>query len=213
MKPRELITTNIVEYLSDPLSEIGFKFLKSSLSFKRKKGDFEQKINFQLNRYNQENVNAEFWALLGVESRTYSKWFEKEYGIKPVNNSLAGVSCWNIPNWKQVIINNQEQLHFELINEKERNNVMTTLKENILNIGIPYLNDLSNWERSANRIIEKELGGRHSVACDFFLIENNKEKALWALEKGLEYWTKYPQASFSNDKKEISLRLKKHFNK
>lgn len=213
MKPRELITKKIIEYLSEPLSNLGFRFLKSSLSFKKREGDFEQEIHFQLNRYNQENVSAEFWALLGVESKFYSKWHEKEYGIKPVNYSMGGVSCWNIPNWKNVIIDNKEQLHFEIINEKDRNNVMNTLKDNIVNVGLPYLNELCSWRKSANRIVEEEIGGRHSVASDFFLIENNKEKALWALEKGLEYWEKYPQASFSNDKEAIRLRLKKHFNK
>ncbi len=211
MKPRELITENILEHLSEPLLETGFRFLKSSLSFKRKTGDFEQKIHFQLNRHNQENVNAEFWTLLGVESKAYSKWYEKEYRKKPVNYSMGGVSCWNIPNWKKAVIDNEEQLHFEIINVKYRANVMTTLKENLLTVGIPYLNNLSSWEKSANRIIEEEHGGRHSVACDFFLIENNKDKALWALEKGLEYWIKYPNASFSNDKEEINLRLKKYF--
>ncbi len=213
MKPRELITKNILEYLSEPLLKMGFRFSKSSLSFKRKKEVFEQEIHFSLSKYNQENVSAIFWALLGVKSKAYSKWYEKEYGKKPVNNAMGGISCWNIPNWKKAIIDNEEQVHFQIINDKERANVMKVFKENILNVGVPYLDDLSSWEKTANKIIEKEHGGRHAVACDFFLIENNKNKALWALEKGLEYWTKYPNASFSNEKEEINLRLKKYFNR
>lgn len=86
MKPKDLITKSIEETLAEPLAEIGFSFSKNTLTFKRKVDEFVQSIRFQCNRYNQENVCAEFWPSFGVSSKKYSKWYQTEFGKKKVKN-------------------------------------------------------------------------------------------------------------------------------
>jgi Domain of unknown function (DUF4304) len=211
MKPRELITTNIERTLLEPLTHIGFTFSKSTLTFKRKVNDFVQTINFQLNKYNEENVCAEFWTSFGVSSKIYSKWHKNEFGEDPINESLGGAVDWNIKGWEFPIIDNKRELHFQIIDEKERENVLTVLKNNFLNIGVPYLERLSNWENSAYEIVESEWF--HFKACDFFLIAGNRDKALWALEQGLDCWKRKPKASFPDHKDKIEIRMKKYFEK
>lgn len=209
MKPKDLITKSIEETLAEPLAEIGFSFSKNTLTFKRKVDEFVQTIHFQCNKYNPENVCAEFWTSFGVSSNKYSKWYKTEFGKKPVNDSLGGSMDWNIKDWEFPIINGNRELHFQIIDENERTNVLQLLKNNILNLGIPFLNNISNWENAAYKIVEKDWF--HEIACDFFLIAGNKEKALWALEQGIDYWKRKPKASFPDSKEEIQIRLTKYF--
>lgn len=211
MKPRELITTNIEMTLLEPLIQIGFAFSKSTLTFRRKTNGFVQTINFQLNRYNQEHVCAEFWTSFSVSSKLYLKWHKDEFGVEPIDNSLGGAMDWNIKDWEFPIIDNKRELHFQIIDENERDNVLTVLKKNFLNVGIPYLDRLSDWENLANEIVESECF--HYKACDFFLIAGNRDKALWALEQGLYCWERKPKASFPEDRDKIKVRMKKYFGK
>lgn len=209
MKPKDLIRTSIEDTLFEPLTQIGFTFSKSSLTFKKKIGEFIQIIDFQLNRDNQENVFAEFWTSFEVSSKLYSKWYIAEFGENPPNDTLDKAMDWNINSWEFPIIDGKKELHFQIITEKERPNILNVLKNNILNIGIPYLDNLSNWENAANKLIQDKWF--HYKACDFFLIAGNKEKALWALQQGIDYWNKNPTASFPDDKDKIQIRLKKFF--
>ncbi|MEP6930139.1 MAG: hypothetical protein ABI850_09005 [Flavobacterium sp.] len=82
---------------------------------------------------------AEFWLSFKVSSKAFSKWHKTEFGINPINDVLDEGMGWNIKDCKSAIINNKKQLHCQIINEKERENVLATLKNNILNLGIPYL--------------------------------------------------------------------------
>lgn len=209
MKTRELIITNIESTLLEPLAQIGFTFSKSTLTFKREVNDFVQVINFHLNRYNEENVCVEFWTSFGVSSKAYSKWYKNEFGENPANESVGGDIDWNIRDWEFPIIDNKREPHFQIVDEKERENVLAILKNDVLKIGIPYLNRLSNWEAAAYELLEKEWF--HFKACDFFLIAGNQDKALWALEQGLDYWERKPKASFSEHKDKIEIRMKKYF--
>lgn len=209
MNPKDLIRNSIENTLLKPLTEIGFTFSKSSLTFKRKVNEFVQIISFQLNRNNEENVCAEFWTSFGVSSNLYSKWYKKEFEENPINNNLVSSMDWNITGWDFPVIDDKKELHFQIINEKERANVLNVLKNNILNIGIPYLDNLSNWENAANKLIQDKWF--HYKACDFFLIAGNNEKALWALQEGINYWSENPKASFPDNKEKIQIRLDRFF--
>lgn len=209
MKPKDLISINIEKTLLEPLTQIGFTFSKSTLTFKRKINEFVQTITFHLNKYNQENVCAEFWTSFGVSSKEYSKWYLAEFGKKPINISLGGELDWNIKDWEFAIINNKRETHFQIIDEKEREYVLEVFKKNILNIGIPYLDNLTNWENAAYNLVENEWF--HEKASDFFMIAGNNEKALWALQEGIDCWKRKPTASFPDSKDEIYVRLSKYF--
>lgn len=96
MKSKELITVNIKQTLSEPLHQLGFRFSKNNLTFKRKVNNFEQTISFLLSKFNRENESAEFRISFDVSSKQYSKWYETEFGKKPVNNSIEGVKWTGI---------------------------------------------------------------------------------------------------------------------
>lgn len=211
MKPRELITTNIEMILLEPLSQMGFKFSKSTLTFKRKINGFLQSIYFQLNRHNDAYVCAEFWTSFGVSSTRYSNWHQEEFGAEPIDDSLGGAMDWNIKGWEFPIIDNKRELHFQIIDVNKREKVLSVLKQNFLNIGIPYLDKLSNWENAAYALVENECS--HYKACDFFLIAGNRDQALWALDQGLDCWERKPKASFPEDRDKIKIRMKKYFGK
>mgnify|MGYP003574876961 CR=1 FL=1 len=211
MNPKDLITTSIEKTLLEPLTQTGFTFSKSTLTFKRKVDEFVQTIHFQPNRHNQENVSAEFWIFFGVSSKKYLKWHLNEFGENAINDNLGGAMDWNIRDWEFPVINGKKESHFEIINEKERENVLQKLKNNVLNIGVPFLDNLSNWENAAYKLIEEKWF--HYKACDFFLIAGNKEKALRVLHQGIDYWDKNPKASFPDDKEKIQIRLDKFFRK
>lgn len=203
--PRELITTSITETLLEPLTQSGFIFSKSSLTFKKNSGDFTQTITFQLNRYNETGISAEFRTIWSITSKAYSKWYKAKYGTKPLNDHLFTEPDWNIENWEFPFINNKQEYYFQIIEETQRPEVLTMLKNNILNIGIPTLNHFSDWENAANNFLSKN--SDHHKASDFFQLADNSEKSLQALQKGLDYWKQHPNASNPEDLEEIHKRL------
>lgn len=191
MKPKDLIQKLLIEKIEMTLSNLGFVFSKSTLKFTRMKEEFKQEINTHLNRYNMQDISAEFYFSFSVSSKIYSKWYLSEYSEKPVNNSVAGEMYWNLRDWKHPRPN---VAHRENV-ERE----MGELLNDTLSIGLPFLEKYSDWENSALRLIEQN--SSHYKACDFYLIAGNKEKAFWALEKALECWKKFPKRSFLLEKK------------
>ncbi|WP_367865312.1 hypothetical protein [Pedobacter sp. WC2423] len=203
--PRELITTSITETLLEPLTQSGFTFSKSSLIFKKNSSDFTQTISFQLNRHNETGISAEFWTIWNITSKAYSKWYKANYGTRPLNDHVFTEPDWNIENWEFPVINNKQESHFQIIEETQRPEVLTILKNNILNIGIPALNYFSNWENAANNLLSKN--SDHHKASDFFQLAGNPEKSLLALQQGLNYWKQHPNASNPEHLEEIHKRL------
>lgn len=209
MKPRELIINSIEQTLVEPLGKLGFKFSKSTLTFKRKQKEFLQTIRFQLNRHNEEHTCAEFWTSYSVSSKEYSRWYQAAFGTEDSNDHLNTEMDWNIEGMTFPVIDNKQELHFQVIEAAHREQVLNILKENIIHIGIPYLNRLSDWENAAQDLLDKDWF--HDKAADFFLIAKNKEKARLALQQGLDYWNRNPKASFPESKDELHKRMVKYF--
>jgi hypothetical protein len=202
MKPKDLVRQTLAERIEPILSEFDFTFSKSSLKFVRNKGDFKQEINTHLNRYNAEDVSAEFYFSFAVYSKKYAKWHLLEYGEKIVNECVASEMYWNLRGWKHP---RTDVAHIENL-EKD----MGELLEDTLSVGLPFLEKFSDWENAANRFVE--LRQFHEKACDFYLIAGNKEKAHWTLTEALKCWEKYPKRTFFVGEKEaIKLRFSKHF--
>lgn len=202
MKPKDLIRRTLQEKVEPALAELGFVFSQSSVGFKRICGDFKHEINTHLNRYNEEDIFAEFYFSFAVSSKNYSKWHLSEYGEKNANSCLASEMCWNLLDWKcpKLDLTKQENLP----------KVTKELLVDTLTIGLPFLEKYSNWEKAALRYVEKNTS--HARACDFYLIAGNKEKAYWALKKALETWEKYPQRTFFiGEKEDIANRFFKYF--
>jgi hypothetical protein len=202
MKPKDLIKQALIDKIEPVLSDLGFTFFKSSLKFVRSQNEFKQEINTHLNRYNAEDISAEFYFSFSVSSKKYSKWHLLEYGEKPVNDSVASEMYWNLRDWKYPRPNVAPQGNLE----KD----MRELLDDTLSVGLPFIEKYSDWKNAAVRFIE--LNHFHEKACDFYLIAGNKEKAYWALTKALECWKIFPKRTFFVGEKEaIKLRFAKHF--
>lgn len=208
MKPKALIIANIEAYLLEPLGAAGFKFSPSQLTFKRTQNEFVQAIHFQANRHNEEDVCVAFWSHYRVSSKFYTTWHTARYGCEPVNNIVGGVADWNIKNWQFPVIDDKEDKEHQLVDPSHRAAVMARLRDNLLELAVPWLEHLSNWENAALALAEAQES--HARACDFYLMAGKQEKALWALDEGIDYWQKNPAASFSEEKEEIALRMEKY---
>lgn len=210
MKPKALIIANIEEFLLEPLTAAGFKFSPSQLTFKRTQNEFIQTIHFQANRYNEEHVCVADWSHYQVASRYYASWHTARYSREPVNHIVGGVADWNIPNWQFPVIDGKQDKEHQLVDPSHRATVMACLRDNLLALAIPWLDHRSNWENAALALVEAQ--DSHARACDFYLMAGKQEKALWALNEGIAYWERNPQASDPQEKEEIALRMDKYFN-
>lgn len=210
MKPKALIIAHIEAFLLEPLSAAGFKFSPSQLAFKRTRNEFVQAIHFQANRHNEEHVCVAFWSHYQVSSRSYTSWHKARYAHEPANNIVGDVADWNIRNWQFPVIDGKEDKEHQLVDPSHRTTVMACLRDNLLELAIPWLDQRSNWENAALALVEAQ--GSHARACDFYLMAGKQEKALWALHEGIAYWERNPKASYPQEKEEIALRMEHYFN-
>lgn len=202
MKPKEAIREALREYVVPRLARLDFSFSDWSLDFKRKNGQFVQKINTHLERWNAEDVCAEFYFSFSVNSNFYVRWHQKEYGTRSANDFLASEMYWNLSGWKNPRPN--------VASKENAEREMLLLLKDTLELGLPFLERHSSWENAAVRFVENRWF--HDKACDFYLIAGNPEMAHWCLEQALEDWKKQPNRSFFVGEKEgIKLRFQKYF--
>ena len=202
MKPKDRIRNSLKEFVEPRLVRLGFAFRESSLTFVRKNGVFIQKIDSHLNRYNYEDFSARFYFSFSVRSNYYVKWHQKEFGEKPTNNSVAGEMYWNLKGWQHA----EPDVALEENVERE----MLQLLDDTLSVGLPFLEQHSDWENAAIRLVNARWF--HAKACDFFKIAGDVEKAHWCLEKAIDDWDKQPNRSFFvGEKEEVKLRFEKFF--
>jgi hypothetical protein len=201
LKPGERIRKLIEEFVEPELTQLGFKLLKSELTFKRKIGNFTQEIYFAKNQRNFGNTIVSFWTILSVKSNYYLKWHEKTYGIKPMNEFIQSwydnhIKTWNSDYWSAGKYD---------LTKFDNNKLMNDLKKNILTIGIPLLDKNSNWENAGDNLMENERFGFVSKIFDFYILAGKKEKAIESINTIEKYFKKandYPQEIFE----EIEMR-------
>jgi hypothetical protein len=184
LKPGDRIRKLIEEFVKPELTQLGFKLLKSELTFKRKIGNFTQEIYFAKNQRNFGNTIVSFWIILSVKSNYYVKWHEKTYGNKPMNEFVQSwydnhIKTWNSDYWNGGKYDLTKFDNYEL---------MYDLKKNILRIGVPLLDKVSNWENAGDNLMENERFGFVSKIFDFYILANKKEKATECLKKIEDYF-------------------------
>ncbi|MGG5740858.1 MULTISPECIES: hypothetical protein [Bacillus cereus group] len=69
MKPKQLLSLYIENFLVDELQRLGFRYAKSVPKFSRKQGDFELTFSFSLSTWNSENY-CEFWTMWNIPGWT-----------------------------------------------------------------------------------------------------------------------------------------------
>lgn len=174
LPPCDRIRKLIEEFVEPELAKLGFKLLKSELTFKRKVGEFTQEIYFAKNQRNSGNTVVSFWTILSVKSNFYVKWHEKTYGFKPMNEFVDSwydnhIKTWNTEYW------NGGQYDLTTFDNVK---LMTDLTKNILNIGIPILNKISDWESAADYLFKEERWMHAAKIFDFYIISNQRNKAI-----------------------------------
>jgi len=184
LKPGDRIRKLIEEFVEPELTKLGFKLLKSELTFKRKVGDFTQEIYFAKNQRNFGNTVVSFWTILSVKSNFYVKWHEKTYGFKPMNEFINSWYDNQIKTWNSEFWNGG---HYDLT-EFDNIKLMTDLTKNILSIGIPLLNQVSDWEGGADYQMRNERYGFISKIFDFYVLADKKEKAIESIQIAEDYF-------------------------
>ena len=174
LPPGDRIRKLLEEFVEPELTKLGFKLLKSELTFKRKIGEFTQEIHFSKNRWNFGSSVVSFWTILSVKSKFYVKWHEETYGVKPMNDFIdswydSHIKTWNSEFW------DGDQYDLTKFDNVQ---LMTDLKNNIMNIGIPILNTVSDWKSGADYLFEKERWMHAAKIFDFYIISNEPKKAI-----------------------------------
>ncbi|MFC4721771.1 hypothetical protein ACFO5O_05540 [Geojedonia litorea] len=184
LKPGDRIRKLVEEFVQPELTSLGFKLLKSELTFKRKIGDFTQEIYFAKNQRNFGNTIVCFWTILSVKSNYYVKWHEKKYGFKPMNEFVESwydnhIKTWNTDFWNGG--------HYDLT-EFDNVKLMNDLTKNILTIGLPLLDKVSDWEGAADSLMERQRFGFISKIFDFYILAGKEEKAIESLKTAEDYF-------------------------
>ena len=178
MKPKQLLSLYIENFLVDELQRLGFRYAKSVPKFSRKQGDFELTFSFSLSTWNSENY-CEFWTMWGVTSKKYTKWYKEQWGDKPVNDAIAGDAEWNIPGWERKV------QHWKLTNSECDKVEFSAIVGNVMNIGIPYYSQIDDWNTAAEYDIRSPIIFYEKV-CDFYMMSGQEEKAKEILERGIQ---------------------------
>lgn len=174
LPPGDRIRKLLEEFVEPELTKLGFKLLKSELTFKRKIGEFTQEIHFSKNQWNFGNSVVSFWTILSVKSNFYVKWHKETYGFKPINEFVDSWYDNHIKTWNSEFWDGGQYDLTKFDNVK----LMTDLTKNILNIGIPILNKISDWESAADYLFKKERWMHAAKIFDFYIISNQPKKAM-----------------------------------
>jgi hypothetical protein len=205
VKPKDLLNSYIESYLVDELQKYGFRYSKNAPKVSRSNGEFELTISFSLSKWNSED-NCEFWTMWGVTSKKYAKWYKEEWGTKPVNHAIVGDAEWNIPGWTR-----EPYKHFKLTNSEADKAEFNEFIQNVLNVGIPYYSNITDWNIAAEYAAARESMVFYFKVCDFYLISGQKQKAKDILELGQKEIEKRKQDQYFQ-LPEIQKRLDRYFN-
>jgi len=100
LKPNDRIRKILTEFILPELEPLGFKLLKSELTFKRDIGDFQHTIYFQKTKWNSGNEVCKFKPHFGIYSNALKRYYAKN-GTKISENPLIHnrqaeyLECWN----------------------------------------------------------------------------------------------------------------------
>jgi hypothetical protein len=183
MTPKETLQAAFEAGISPHLQERGFGFVRSQFGYQRKVGVFTQHISVTLSHYNTQQ-SITFWSAFNVASAEYNKW-RKQHGLEKFNGYLGGSMDWNIPGWREP---SDFRTSFDFSEPEQREYVLSDWLHRCLSSGIPYLDALSTWEGLANDLLR--WNWHWGRPADFFMIAGETEKAVAALQAGIEFLLK-----------------------
>lgn len=195
LKPNDRIRTILTEFILPELEPLGFKLLKSELTFKRDIGDFQHTIYFQKTKWNSGNEVCKFKPHLGIYSNALKKYYAKngtEISENPLihNRQAEYLECWNHELY--------ENSWYDLVNY-DNNKVVELLKYNLLNCGMEFFKHSESQTGMVDYIMS--LNSYYYLTPTLFDIckmYDKKEKANELL-KWFRNFQKNPEKKFSED--------------
>jgi len=180
VKPKEIVQAAFEAEVWPVLQAKGFSYVPSQFAYKRKQGVFTQIISIILSHTNSAD-DIRFWSAFNVESSRYNAWL-KGRGMEKCQQHLGGCMDWNIPGWRS---DGDHSTSFEFSDPTQRGSVLREWILRCVKAGLPYLESLSSWEGLGDDLLRwRWHWGR---AADFFVIGDRPDRAVAALEAGIEF--------------------------
>lgn len=183
LPPGDRIQKLFEEKIEQPLSEYGFRFVKSKNIFKRTVGDFTQEIIISKSKWNKADEVCSFWLVFGIIANTYNEWHTKRYGIYPLNNGVHGFYHNHLKNWKT-----EYKLGKYDLSKQDNNKVFNEIKMNIVDLVLPIFDKYADYEKAADTLMENKEYWWGAKIFDYYLISGNPDKAKAALMKSKEFF-------------------------
>ena len=202
MKPRELILLRLEEYIIPFMAGQGFRFLKSSLAFKRSTAKVKHEIDVCLDRNNFED-NCSFWTMWSASAPEYLVWHKKEWNDdeRALGDTLGSLGDWKIPGWPSA--------RRTLVNTDADAGVMTSFRSDIERVGLPFLARISTWEGAAE-LCRKERW-KYDMAADFLLIAGKRESAREVIIEGIHAFEAEGRNDTFGELPKLKRRLQRYF--
>jgi hypothetical protein len=203
MKPKDLVTLRVREYVLDLLNSRGFRFFASKLRFSRTVGNACQHIDISLSKWNRED-DATFWSIWGATAPYYVEWHFSQWGKAPVNSALGGRSDWNIPGWTRSAAD-----HFHLLGTTADAAEMGDFFRNIEGPGLQYLDSISTREGAAQQLREERW--MFDRSSDFYMIAEKPNEAYSTLVEGIDTFEVQKRPDNFNELPGLRARLQRYF--
>lgn len=193
LPPGDRIKKLFEEKIAPHLTKHGFRFLKSKSLFKRKVGQFTQEISISKSKWNKADEVCCFWLVFSVNADTYNGWHFEKYGTHPLNNCVTSFYHNHLKNWKT-----EYKLDKYDLSKQDNPKVLQEIKENLEKLVLPLFDKFSNYEQSADTLIQNKEFWWAAKIYDYYLISGKLDKAKQALLAGKEYYDKQvdPQKEF-----------------
>lgn len=209
MKPKDLFQWRMGEHVVPVLESQGFRYVRSRTLLKRDRDAFEQRIEFDFSRYNEQDF-CEFFTAFSIHSDRYPAWYEETWGEAmddPYPTVICACSASVIPGWpargtglfsafQPWQKRKGAHKNYVLRNRKSDLRELAELLEALQGPLMAYLDRLTTWDGAA----EHSETSLHLFpkAVDFHMIGGNEAAARSLLERSLSDETVLtnPQAKY-----------------
>jgi len=167
------------EHIVPFLEKERFRFARSRLGFSRRVGQVKHTIEVSLDRNNFED-NCTFWTMWSANAPEYLEWHRREWrDEKALGDTLASSADWNLRGWSRKPGDSRRTL----VNTDADAAVMASLRRDIEDVGLPFLERISTWEGAAEHCrLQRWMYDR---AADFLLIAGKREEAHATILEGI----------------------------
>jgi hypothetical protein len=183
LPPGDRIRKLFEEKIAPFLARDGFKFIKSKNLFKRKVGQFTQEIYIAKSKWNKADEVCSFWLIFNVLADNYNQWHNEKYGTIPLNNGVTGFYHNHLKNWKT-----EYKLDKYDLSTQDNIKVFNEIKGNLQNVIMPLFDKFSDYEKSADSLMENKEYWWAAKIYDYYLIAGKVDKAKKTLIAGKEYY-------------------------